>query len=76
MVFSGNKGVVCWEGVPVSPKKILPEPSSWKHIENEFVINPDLARELGSEISPNPNPRRPFGAPPLRKAPDWFCAHL
>lgn len=62
----GTNGVDCWVGKPRSPNRILPESSSRKHKEKEFRISPVLARELGTEMSPNPKPRRPSGAIPSK----------
>ena len=68
--FDGKKGVVCCIDNPLSPKNIVPEPSGWKHIENEFLTKFDLANEFGKAIAPNPNPKSPSGAPPSKKFPD------
>lgn len=74
--FKGKNGVLCCEARPLSPKKILPDPSDSKHIEKEFLTKPAFAREFGSAIAPNPSPKSPSGAPLLRKFPDWTCPHL
>lgn len=62
----GNNGVVCWPAIPWSPKNSLPESSSLKHREKEFLIYPAFASKLGTDISPSPRPKRPSGATPFR----------
>jgi len=62
----GINGVDCWVETPRSPKKIRPESSFWKHNEKELCTNPDLAKMLGTEMFPNPRPRRPSGAIPSK----------
>ena len=61
-----KNGVDCCTVDPWSPKNNLPESSSLKHNEKESRINPDLARKLGTELSPGPKPMRPSGAVPSK----------
>lgn len=46
----------------MSPKLILPWPSSPKHMEKELGATPSLASKLGTDILSIPRPSRPLGA--------------
>lgn len=69
-------GVCSWFELPLSPKTILPLPSSPKHIENEFAAIPLDAKVLGTEIFSTPSPKRPLGAEAPSRSPVCFNPHL
>lgn len=52
-------GVSSWSKLPLSPKLILPIPSTPKHMEKESNMIPLLDKMLGTEVFPIPSPKIP-----------------
>ena len=69
-------GVSSCSELPLSPKLILPTPSSLKHIEKEFAIKPSLDNMLGTDICSIPSPNKPLGAATSRNEPLCTCPQL